>query len=99
MLKAAWQKTLTAICEVSSSCWNGEETVMLEWQRDWAETDTYDAVRDIVKTHCGACNVGVEYAYPMIHGAPATELAVYVVPPCFQRHTSSNTDSVGVPIY
>ena len=29
-------------------------SVMLEWQRDWAETDTYDAVMDIVKTHCGA---------------------------------------------
>src|SRR5438093_4188008 len=24
--------------------------VMLEWQRDWAEKDTYDAVKDIVKT-------------------------------------------------
>ena len=55
-------------------------SVMLEWQRDWAETDTYDAVMDIVKTHCGAYGVGVEYAYTMIHGAPATELAAYVVP-------------------
>ena len=27
---------------------------MLEWQRDWAERDTYDAVMDIVKTHYGA---------------------------------------------
>jgi len=35
---------------------------------------------DIVKTHCGAYGVGVEYAYTMIHGAPATELAAYVVP-------------------
>src|SRR5438128_2002505 len=55
-------------------------TVMLEWQRDWAETDTYDAVMDIVKTHCGAYGIGVEYAYTMIHGGPATELAAYVVP-------------------
>src|SRR5207237_1733596 len=55
-------------------------SVMLEWQRDWAETDTYDAVRDIVKTHCGAYGIGVEYAYTMIHGGPATELAAYVVP-------------------
>jgi hypothetical protein len=55
-------------------------SVMLEWQRDWAETDTYDAVMDIVKTHCGAYGIGVEYAYTMIHGAPATEFAAYVVP-------------------
>src|SRR5579863_7489379 len=55
-------------------------TVMLEWQRDWAETDTYDAVMDIVKNHFGAYGVGVEYAYTMVHGAPATELAAYVVP-------------------
>jgi nicotinamidase-related amidase len=55
-------------------------SVMLEWQRDWAELDTYDAVMDIVKTHCGAYGMGVEYAYTMIHGAPATELAAYVVP-------------------
>ena len=25
----------------------------LEWQRDWAQRDTYDAVMDIVKTHFG----------------------------------------------
>ncbi len=55
-------------------------SVMLEWQRDWAETDTYDAVMDIVKTHCGAYGIGVEYAYTMIHGAPATQFAAYVVP-------------------
>ena len=55
-------------------------SVMLEWQRDRAETETYDAVMDMVKTHCGAYGVGVEYAYTMIHGAPATELAAYAVP-------------------
>ena len=27
-------------------------SVMLEWQRDWAHKGTYDAVMDIVKTHC-----------------------------------------------
>ena len=43
---------------------------MLEWQRDWAAKDTYDAVMDIVKTHCGAYGMGVEYAYTMVHGAP-----------------------------
>jgi nicotinamidase-related amidase len=55
-------------------------SVMLEWQRDWALKDTYDAVTDIVKTHCGAYGVGVEYAYTMVHGAPATKMAEYVVP-------------------
>ena len=55
-------------------------SVMLEWQRDWALRETYDAVMDIVKTHCGAYGVGVEYAYTMVHGAPATKLPEYVVP-------------------
>src|SRR5437588_10577873 len=55
-------------------------SVMLEWQRDWAHKDTYDAVMDIVKTHFGAYGVGVEYAYTMVHGAPATKLPEYVVP-------------------
>jgi nicotinamidase-related amidase len=55
-------------------------TVMLEWQRDWALRDTYDSVMDIVKTHCGAYGVGVEYAYTMLHGAPSTRLPEYVVP-------------------
>src|SRR5436189_5376899 len=41
-------------------------SVMLEWQRDWAEKGTYDAVMDIVKTHCGAYGVGVEYAYKKV---------------------------------
>jgi hypothetical protein len=27
---------------------------MLEWQRDWAQKDTYDAIKDVVKTHYGA---------------------------------------------
>jgi nicotinamidase-related amidase len=55
-------------------------SVMLEWQRDWAHKGTYDAVMDIVKTHCGAYGVGVEYAYTMVHGAPATRFPEYAVP-------------------
>jgi nicotinamidase-related amidase len=54
-------------------------SVMLEWQRDWAEKGTYDAVMDIVKNHCGAYGVGVEYAYTMVHGAPATNFPDYAV--------------------
>src|SRR3982074_1673569 len=44
-------------------------SVMLEWQRDWANKDTYDAVMDIAKNHFGAYGVGVEDAYTMGHGA------------------------------
>jgi nicotinamidase-related amidase len=55
-------------------------SVMLEWQRDWAQRDTYDAVMDIVKTHFGAYGVGVEYAYTMVHGAPQTKYPEYTVP-------------------
>jgi nicotinamidase-related amidase len=53
-------------------------SVMLEWQRDWGQRDTYDGVMDIVKTHCGAYGMGVEYAYTMLHGAPPTSLPEYV---------------------
>lgn len=54
--------------------------VMLEFQRDWAEKDTYDAVMDIVKTHYGAYGVGVEYVYTMVHNAPPTVFPTYVIP-------------------
>src|SRR5438477_6229820 len=55
-------------------------SVMPEWQRDWAARDTYDAVMDIVKSHYGAYGMGVEYAYTMVHGAPATKVPEYVIP-------------------
>lgn len=44
--------------------------VLLELQRDWARRDTYDAVMDIVREHCGAYGMGVDYAYTMVHKAP-----------------------------
>lgn len=46
------------------------QQVMLEWQRDWARKETYDAVMDIVREHSGAYGMGVDYAYTMIHKAP-----------------------------
>ncbi len=55
-------------------------SVMLELQRDWALRDTYDAVMDIVKTHFGAYGSGVEYAYTMVHKAPATVFPQYALP-------------------
>jgi nicotinamidase-related amidase len=54
-------------------------STVLEWQRDWAHRETYDAVLDIVKNHYGAYGIGVEYAYTMVHGAPATKFPEYVI--------------------
>lgn len=48
--------------------------VLLEYQRDWANKDTYNAVIEVVKAHCGAYGQGVEYAYTMVHGAPASRI-------------------------
>lgn len=46
------------------------QQVLLEWQRDWAKRETYDAVMDIVREHSGAYGMGVDYAYTMVHKAP-----------------------------
>ena len=43
------------------------QQVMLEWQRDWARKETYDAVMAIVREHSGAYGMGVDYAYTMVH--------------------------------
>jgi nicotinamidase-related amidase len=34
------------------------QQVMLEWQRDWARKETYDAVMTIVREHSGAYGMG-----------------------------------------
>jgi nicotinamidase-related amidase len=46
------------------------QQVMLEWQRDWARRETYDAVMAIAKEHSGAYGMGIDYAYTMVHKAP-----------------------------
>ena len=46
------------------------QLVLLEWQRDWAHKDTYDAVMNLVKEHSGAYGMGVDYCYTMVHNAP-----------------------------
>lgn len=43
---------------------------LLEWQRDWARRDHYDALMGLLKQHAGAYGSGVEYAYTMVHKAP-----------------------------
>jgi nicotinamidase-related amidase len=54
--------------------WQG---VMLEWQRDWARKETYDAVMAIVREHSGAYGMGVDYAYTMVHKAPQRTLKIH----------------------
>jgi nicotinamidase-related amidase len=45
-------------------------TALLELQRDWANTDTYNGVMEIVREHMGAYGMGIDYAYTMVHKAP-----------------------------
>ncbi|WP_419176709.1 hydrolase [Desulfosediminicola sp.] len=46
------------------------QQVLLEWQRDWARKETYDATIALVQEHSGAYGMGVDYAYSMVHKAP-----------------------------
>jgi nicotinamidase-related amidase len=61
------------------------QQVLLEFQRDWARTDTYDGVMSIVKEHSGAYGMGVEYAYTMVHGAPASPQPEWVPKPAWYQ--------------
>ena len=53
---------------------------LLEWQRDWARREHYDALMGLIKQHGGAYGVGVEYAYTMVHHAPQSAIKPQVVP-------------------
>lgn len=44
--------------------------VLLEWQRDWARKETYDATTGIAKEHGGAYGMGIDYAVTMVHKGP-----------------------------
>lgn len=46
------------------------QQVLLEWQRDWARKETYDATIAIVQEHSGAYGMGVDYAYTLVHKSP-----------------------------
>ena len=46
------------------------QQVLLEWQRDWARKETYDATIALVQEFSGAYGMGVDYAYTLVHGAP-----------------------------
>lgn len=55
------------------------QQVLLEWQRDWAQRATYNDVMQIVTEHSGAYGMGVDYAYTMVHKAPARARGVHEV--------------------
>ncbi|MGM8227390.1 hydrolase [Cellvibrio sp. ARAG 10.3] len=57
------------------------QQVLLEWQRDWKNRDTYNAVMDLVKEHSGAYGMGVDYAYTMVHKAEERVKHGQVLPP------------------
>ena len=52
---------------------------VLEFQRDWANRDHYDALMDILREHAGAYGNGIEYAYSMVHKAPQAAKNPHVV--------------------
>jgi len=51
-----------------------------------ANFDRQAIINDIVKNHFGAYGMGVEYAYTMVHGTPATRFPEYVVPAAEAAH-------------
>lgn len=46
--------------------------VLLEWQRDWARQETYNAVMAVAKEHAGGYGLGINYAKAML-GEHASE--------------------------
>jgi nicotinamidase-related amidase len=58
------------------------QQVLLEWQRDWANKDTYDGVMAIAREHSGAYGMGADYAYTMVHKQPQRTSKLHeVLPP------------------
>lgn len=54
-------------------------SALLEFQRDWAKREHYNALMGILKQQGGAYGVGVEYAYTMVHHAPQSAQVPHVV--------------------
>jgi nicotinamidase-related amidase len=52
---------------------------VLEFQRDWANRDHYDALMNLFREHAGAYGNGIEYAYSMVHNAPQAAKNPHVV--------------------
>jgi len=53
---------------------------LLEFQRDWANREHYNALMALLKQQAGAYGSGVEYAYTMVHKAPQSAQKPQVVP-------------------
>jgi len=51
----------------------------LEFQRDWAKREHYDALMDLYREHGGAYGSGIEYAYSIVHKAPQAAKNPHVV--------------------
>jgi nicotinamidase-related amidase len=52
---------------------------VLEFQRDWARKEHYDAVLNIFRQHGGAYGDGIYYAYTMVHKAPQSAKNPHIV--------------------
>jgi nicotinamidase-related amidase len=52
---------------------------VLEFQRDWARREHYDALMKIFREHAGAYGSGIEYAYSMVHKAAQSTRNPHVV--------------------
>lgn len=52
---------------------------VLEFQRDWANRDHYDALMNIFREHAGAYGSGIEYTYSMVHKAPQSAQNPHIV--------------------
>ncbi len=44
--------------------------VLLEWQRDWAHKETYEAVTGLAREYAGAYGIGIDYAVTHVHKGP-----------------------------
>jgi len=68
---AAHEAALSRMTQAGAVRMTSVATV-LEFQRDWAKREHYNALMDIFREHGGAYGVGIEYAYTMVHkAAPA----------------------------
>jgi nicotinamidase-related amidase len=67
---AAHEAALSRMVQAGAVRMTSVATV-LEFQRDWAHREHYDALMNLFREHGGAYGVGIEYAYTMVHKAPA----------------------------
>ncbi|MEM7792661.1 MAG: hydrolase [Verrucomicrobiota bacterium] len=54
---------------------------VLEWQRDWARREHYDALTTIIREHGGAYGSGIDYAATSVHNYPQRAKNPHVVTP------------------